>query len=106
MSDFEDRLRQSLQARAHDVTPDPTMFARVQSRVRRGRNFRFALVGATATLVLAGTAIAAPRLIQNEARFQDPPAVATAPAGGTATAAPAREAAAEAPTTSPPPGPP
>lgn len=76
---FEERLRQSLEARANDVSPDPALFSAVQSRIRRGRTFRFALAGVAATLAIGGAAIAAPALINRRIEFE-PPAPATQPA--------------------------
>ena len=61
--DIEDRLRQSLHARAQDVTPDPGLYARVQSRIRRGRTFRLALAGLATALAVTGIAVAAPAVI-------------------------------------------
>lgn len=49
-TDFEQRLREGLAARASQVTPDPRTWNRVQEEIRRGQRFRW---------VLAGTAVAA-----------------------------------------------
>ena len=76
---MEDRLRRSLEARADDVTPDPALFSVIQSRIRRGRTFRFALAGVAATLAIGGAALAAPALIERRIEFE-PPDLATQPA--------------------------
>ena len=76
---MEDRLRRSLEARADDVTPDPALFSVIQSRIRRGRTFRFALAGVAATLAIGGAALAAPALIERRIEFE-PPGLATQPA--------------------------
>ena len=95
---FEDRLRRSLETRADDVTPDPALFSVVQSRIRRGRTFRFALAGVAATLTIGGAALAAPTLINRRIEFEPrdlatqpqgtPDATPTAPATVPATEAP------------------
>ena len=76
---IEDDLRRSLQARANDVTPDPATFARVQTRIRRGRTVRLAFAGLATALAVAGVAVAAPRLIDRRIEFVPAP-LATAPA--------------------------
>ena len=76
---IEDDLRRSLQARANDVTPDPATFARVQTRIRRGRTFRLAFAGLATALAVSGIAVAAPRLIDRRIEFEPGP-LATAPA--------------------------
>lgn len=56
--DIEELLRESLQARAQDVEPNPETWTRVQSRIRRGRTFRLALAGVTtAAAVLVAVAV-------------------------------------------------
>lgn len=70
---FEDELRQSLAARAHDVAPDPALFARVQSRIRRGRTFRLALAGVAGAFALTGVALAAPTLMDRRVEFEPGP---------------------------------
>ena len=100
-SDFEDRLRRSLESRADDVTPDPRMYARVQSRIRRGRNFRLAFAVAASTLVVGGVALAAPGILNNRIEFEPGP-VATQPGGASETVSETPEPAATAPTTTPP----
>lgn len=77
--DFEAQLQQALQARAADVTPNPALYARVQSRIRRGRMLRVAAAGAATALAVTGIALAAPRLTERRVEFE-PPAVATQPA--------------------------
>ena len=88
--DFEDELRRSLSARASDVSPDPALFARVQSRIRRGRTFRLALAGVAGALAVGGAALAAPGLIDRRVEFEPGP-VAGQPASETATPAFASE---------------
>ena len=71
--DFEAELRRSLSARASDVSPDPALFARVQSRIRRGRTFRLALAGVAGALAVGGAALAAPGLIDRRVEFEPGP---------------------------------
>ena len=70
---FEDDLRRSLAARAQDVTPDPALFARVQSRIRRGRTFRLAFAGVAGAFALTGVALAAPTLMDRRVEFEPGP---------------------------------
>lgn len=58
--DLEARLRQSLAARAQDVRPDPTTWARVSGRIRRERTFRLGLAGVTTAAVLVLGALVVP----------------------------------------------
>ncbi|MPZ72297.1 MAG: hypothetical protein GEU74_03570 [Nitriliruptorales bacterium] len=76
---FEERLRQSLQAQATDLSPDPALWSAVQSRIRRARTFRLAFAGVAAALAVAGAAVAAPTLIDRRIEFERGP-VATQPA--------------------------
>ena len=79
--DIEAELRRSLQARATDITPDPALYSRVQARIRRGRTFRFAFAGLATAMVIAGVAVAAPRMIDRVIEFEPGPGgVATQPA--------------------------
>jgi hypothetical protein len=93
--DFEDRLRQSLQARAADVTPDPALYREVQQRIRRGRLLRWSFAGAGAAAVVALAALVVPSVLDRRIEFEPGP-VATQPpseaAGVEATAACAGEA--------------
>lgn len=80
--DIEAELRRSLQTRAGDVAPDPAMYARVQSRIRRVQTFRYAFAGAAAALAVAVAAVAAPRLMDRRIKFEPGP-VATQPGADT-----------------------
>ncbi|MGH8901943.1 MAG: GerMN domain-containing protein [Egibacteraceae bacterium] len=62
--DFEERLRRALEARAAEVTPDPGMWRRVESRILRHRSsFRFALPGVAIAAVAVFAMVAARPLI-------------------------------------------
>ena len=76
--DIEDRLRQSLQARAQDVNPDPAMYREVQSRIRRGRIVRWSFAGAGAVAVVAVAALVVPSVLDRRIEFEPGP-VATQP---------------------------
>ena len=78
MADFEDRLRESLQARAADVTPDPALYRDVQSRIRRGRVLRWSLSGAGAVAMVALAALVVPSVLDRRIEFEPGP-VATQP---------------------------
>ena len=78
--DFEERLRESLQTRASDVTPDPAMFATVQARIRRGRMTRWSLAGAGAVGLVAIATLVFPALNDRRVEFDPAPPVATQPA--------------------------
>jgi hypothetical protein len=76
--DFEERLRQSLQTRAQDVTPDPALYREVQSRIRRGRILRWSFAGAGALAVVALAALVVPSVLDRRIEFEPGP-VATQP---------------------------
>ena len=76
--DFEERLRESLQARAEDVTPDPAMFAAVQSRIRRRQLARWSLAGVGALGLVAVATVVFPTLTDRRVEFEPGP-VATQP---------------------------
>lgn len=76
--DFEDRLRQSLQARAADVAPDPEMYREVQRRISRGRRLRWSLAGAGAVAMVAVAVLVVPALNDRRVEFEPAP-VATQP---------------------------
>lgn len=63
MDRMEALLRQSLEARAEDVQPDPETWNRIEARIRRGRTFRLAVAGITATAAIIVAAVALPALL-------------------------------------------
>lgn len=61
--DVDQLLRDSLQARAHDVRPDPATWERVASGIRRRQRGRWALAGAAAAAVVAVAVLVTPTLL-------------------------------------------
>ena len=78
MAGIEQRLRDALQARAHDVEPTPQLWQRVDARIARRRRWRavsFAVAGAGAA---AAAVLVVPTLIGTTG--PQPPEIADAPA--------------------------
>ncbi|MGH8897071.1 MAG: GerMN domain-containing protein [Egibacteraceae bacterium] len=81
-ADFEERLRRALEARAAEVTPDPSTWRKVQARIDRGRStVRFALPGAIAAVAVLAVILARPlytrtqiELVEGERRPATQPA--------------------------------
>ena len=71
--DLEAALRRALTDRAGDVTPDPQLWSRVQSRVRRSRNLRFAFAGGLGALAFGAMALGAPGLLDRRIEFEPRP---------------------------------
>jgi hypothetical protein len=67
MTDFEEQLRRSLQARAQDVTPDPRTWATVSGRLRRQQTFCLALGGVAIAAVTLLAVVAAPAILNGPA---------------------------------------
>lgn len=78
--DIEDLLRESLAARAQDVSPDPELFQRVQHRIRRGRIWRLSAAGGVAVAALSLAVVVGPNLRSQRVEFAPAPPVASQPA--------------------------
>ena len=86
--DIEQRLRESLAARANDVTPDPAAFTRVQQRIRRTRIMRVVAAGGVAVAGVAVLAVVLPGLSGQRVEFEPAPAATAPPEQPTQGAAP------------------
>jgi hypothetical protein len=64
MRDIEQELRESLQARAQDVRPDPETWNRVQRRIRRRQTVRVALGGLAAAAAVVVAAVVLPGVLR------------------------------------------
>jgi hypothetical protein len=90
-TDFEQRLRAGLQARASHVTPNPETWSRVQEGIRREQRFRWVLAGAATAALVAVAVLVVPGLVTRSGVEFGPPDVADQP-GATPTAEPRDDA--------------
>jgi hypothetical protein len=80
-TDFEQRLREGLQARAAEVEPNPEAWNRVQEGIRREQRFRWLLAGTATAAVAAAAVLVVPGVLSPRIGFEQDPEMAGQPEG-------------------------